>query len=212
MKGYFSFITLRFKIALQYRFAAIAGIMTQFFWGAMYIMIYEAYYRNGIDVPMPWEQLVSYVWIGQAFIMLTRFYNSDAEIRDAIMSGQVAYELIRPFSIYWHWFSKIFASKTAAALLRCVPIFVFASILPTNYSLKAPQSFLAFVLFALTLLLGFILLISFSMIIYSLMFYTTSSKGLFTIYGMIARFLCWKCYSCSVFTRDIAKDCLCFAI
>ena len=38
MKKYFSFFRLRFVMGLQYRTAALAGIFTQFFWGAMTIM------------------------------------------------------------------------------------------------------------------------------------------------------------------------------
>ena len=46
MKAYLSVFRLRFINGLQYRAAAFAGIATQFFWGIMHIMIYEAFYEN----------------------------------------------------------------------------------------------------------------------------------------------------------------------
>ena len=42
MKKYLSFFRLRFITGLQYRTAALAGIATQFFWGAMEILTFRA--------------------------------------------------------------------------------------------------------------------------------------------------------------------------
>ena len=100
MKTYLSFFKLRFNIALQYKFAAIAGILTQFFWGAMRLMIYDAYYQIDIELPMQWTALVSYIWLGQAFLMLTRYNCADTDISESIITGNVAYEYTRPLIIY----------------------------------------------------------------------------------------------------------------
>ena len=43
MKAYISVFKLRLINGLQYRAAAFAGVATQFFWGIMHIMIYEAF-------------------------------------------------------------------------------------------------------------------------------------------------------------------------
>lgn len=188
MKAYLSFIKLRIATGLQYRFAAIAGIATQFFWGAMLIMMYEAYYRAGITTAMQWNELVSYIWLGQAFLMLTRFSFVDSDIHDSIVTGQVSYEFVRPLNIYFYWYSKLFASKVASTLLRFAPIIIVSIILPEKYRLAGPASAEAFILFLLTLFLGLILSLGITMLIYSLMFYTTSSRGIFSIYGVVADF------------------------
>ena len=41
MKKYLSFFRLRFLMGLQYRTAALAGIVTQFAWGGMEILMYK---------------------------------------------------------------------------------------------------------------------------------------------------------------------------
>lgn len=140
MKAYLSFMKLRFNVGLQYRFAAIAGIATQFFWGMMMIMMYDAYFEAGIDTPMAWNELVSYIWLGQAFLMLTYFRVDDTDIRESIVSGQVAYEFIRPYNIYFFWFAKLIAKKVAYALMRFWPIIIVTVMLPTKYALGAPSS------------------------------------------------------------------------
>ena len=189
MKAYLTFIKLRLNIGLQYRAAAIAGIATQLFFGAMYIMMYEAYYRTGISGEIEWQQLVSYLWLNQAFFFLTYFNVLDTDIHDSIVTGQVSYELIRPLNLYWFWYAKLFAKKISGTLLRFFPVILIAILLPYQYSLKAPASFSSFLLFIITLSLGVLLSLALGMLIYSLMFYTTSSKGIFSVYMVVAEFL-----------------------
>lgn len=40
MKAYYSLFKIRLLKGLQYKVAAYAGVLTQFFWGFMYIMIF----------------------------------------------------------------------------------------------------------------------------------------------------------------------------
>ena len=188
MKAYLSFMKLRLGVGLQYRFAAIAGMLTQLFFGAMYVMMYEAYYRTGVSSGMEWQQLISYLWMYQAFFFLTTFNLLDPDIHDSIVTGQVSYELIRPLNIYWLWYAKLFAKKISGTLLRFLPVLIVAALLPYHYSLKGPVSGSAFLLFVVTLCLGVLLSLALGMLIYSLMFYTTSSKGIFSVYAVIAEF------------------------
>ena len=62
MKAYFSVFRMRLINGMQYRVAAVAGVATQFFWGFMFIMIYEAFYQGAVQTqPMELSQLVSYI-------------------------------------------------------------------------------------------------------------------------------------------------------
>ena len=71
MKSYLSYFKLKFKTGLQYRAAAIAGICTQFFFGFVYISVYVAFYETGSsNLPMTLKEIISYVWLGQAFFAL----------------------------------------------------------------------------------------------------------------------------------------------
>lgn len=210
MKAYLSFIKLRLNVGLQYRFAAIAGIATQFFFGAMYIMIYEAYYRTGISGGMEWQQLVSYLWLNQAFFFLTYFNLLDPDIHDSIVTGQVSYEFIRPVNIYWLWYSKLFAKKIAGTALRFFPVILIALLLPFQYSLKGPASGMAFLLFIVTLFFGVLLSIAIGMLIYSLMFYTTSSKGIFSVYAVTAEFFAGAIIPIPFMPEILQK--ICFAL
>ena len=71
MKKYLAIFRIRFINALQYRAAALAGMATQFAFGFMFILAFEAFYKVNPDAfPMEFSQTVSYIWIQQAFLAL----------------------------------------------------------------------------------------------------------------------------------------------
>lgn len=189
MKKYLSFFRLRFICGLQYRGAALAGIATQFFWGGMEIMIFKAFFEAAPQsFPMSFEATVSYVWLQQSFLALFAAWMMEGEIFDAIMNGNIAYELCRPINIYNMWFSRSVANRLSKAVLRCFPIFIFAAILPAPYRLCKPDSFRHFCLFLLTLALGLLVTVAFCVLIYVLTFFTVSPMGLRMVFVSMVEF------------------------
>jgi len=178
MKKYISFFRLRFSMGLQYRAAAAAGVVTQFFWGAMEILVYRAFYEaDAAAFPMTFEAVVTYIWLQQAFLAVFGAWIIESEIFEAIKNGNIAYELCRPISIYHMWFSRSVANRVSKALLRCVPILGVAALLPAPYGLRLPVSPLHGALFLLTLLLGLLVIVAFTMLVYITTFYTLSPDG-----------------------------------
>jgi ABC-2 type transport system permease protein len=126
MKPYLAIFSARFRTMLQYRAAAIAGLLTQIFFGLVMIMVYEAFYRStDRPQPMTFPQVVSYVWLGQALLALLP-WNVDAEVKAMVRSGAVAYELCRPIDLYSLWFARAMAWRTAPTILRAVPMAILA--------------------------------------------------------------------------------------
>ena len=104
MRTYLAIFRMRLIAGLQYRAAAWAGVATQFFWGFMYIMIYQAFYASSqTQPPMAWPQLVSYMWLPQAFLAIIMLWWQDGDLLAGISSGQVAYELCRPYNLFIFW-------------------------------------------------------------------------------------------------------------
>ena len=137
MTPYLALLSARFRMLLQYRTAAIAGMSTQFFWGLIRVMIFEAFYRSSTAVqPMTLPEVVNYVWLGQAMFALLPWF-LDGEIRTMIRSGTVAYELVRPLDLYTFWYFRAIASRVAPTLLRSVPLFAAAFLF---FDLQAPPS------------------------------------------------------------------------
>jgi ABC-2 type transport system permease protein len=181
---------MRLMAGLQYRAAAWAGVATQFFFGFMYIMIFKAFYASSNSVPpMEWSQLVSYMWLQQAFLAIIMLWWQDGELLSGITSGNVAYELCRPYDLFSFWYVRLLAMRLSNVLLRCLPILIIAFLVPTSYRMGLPASPLAAFLFLLSLTIALFLVSVISMFIYILTFVTLSPLGARLIIGVAAEFL-----------------------
>lgn len=190
-KKYLCLFRIKFTNTLQYRAAAAAGVATQFVWGFIEILLFKALYENNADaVSMNFQQLVNYEWLQQSFLALFMLWFWDNDISDAIINGNIAYEFARPVDLYFMWFTKTAASRTAKALLRCLPIIIVASLLPEPYNLTLPSSFTAFILFLFTMIIGLFVVCALGMIVYVLTFFTMSSNGIRLFFSSVAELMC----------------------
>ncbi len=175
---------------MQYRVAALAGLITQFFWGIMLIFIYIAFYTYGTSVDsISLEQIISYTWLHQAFYALLSVRLTDQEIADSISSGNVAYEIIRPYNLYFWWYIKVFAKRVTGGLLRVIPVIILAIILPEPYGLSLPSSIPNFILFIISLILGIFIVTGINMLVYTIGFYTYNQNGISQIINTLIEFL-----------------------
>lgn len=189
MKTYLSVFRIRFIATLQYRFATLAGLVTQFVWGFMEILVYAAFYKvNAAAFPMEFSQIVSYIWMQQAFLPLFSLSFWDWEFSDAIESGSISYELVRPVDLYGRWFFQAAAKRLARVMLRCIPAFLVAFFLPEPYRMVLPPDFVQLLLFFMSVLLALCVVVAFSMLMYISVFYTLSSRGTKLVVGLIADF------------------------
>lgn len=183
MKAYWSFLAARFKTRIQYRAAALAGMVTQFFWGFIRIMILQAFYASSVQVqPISFAQVVAYVWLGQAFLGLLP-WGVERDIQEMIRNGNVSYELIRPLDTYAIWFIRTLAWRTAATLLRCIPLLLFAGlILPllgaNEWALMLPPSLPAALLFFGSMTLAIVLGCAITNLVHVSMLWTISGEGM----------------------------------
>jgi ABC-2 type transport system permease protein len=185
---------------MQYRAAAWAGVATQFFWGGMNLLVFSAFYQNagfgvstaGVSAagaPMAFGQLADYVWMRQAFLALVMLWSMDNELLEMIAGGNVAYELCRPFGLYPFWFARILALRVSRTLLRCIPIFVIASLLPEPWGFHLPASLSAALLFVPALILAAFLVTALSLFICVLTFASLSPYGARLFFGIAGEFL-----------------------
>jgi len=189
VKGYISYFKSQILIGLQYRSAALAGLSTQFFWGFLYAMVYQAFYSHANIDSISYTELMSYVWLNQAFFSLVCIRMKDGDILDTIRTGTVAYELCRPYDLYSWWYLKLLAKRYANVALRFVPVLVLAALLPYPYNLNAPQSLISFIFFLITLLLGSFIIAGINIIIHSICFFTLQDKGITSIINTISELL-----------------------
>lgn len=205
MKKYLSFFRLRLITGLQYRTAALAAIVTQFFWGFMEIMVFHAFYRADPSAyPMTMEATAAYVWLQQAFFA---FFGPwmEGEIFATISNGNLAYELCRPIHIYDMWFAHGVASRLSRALLRCVPILAVAVFLPRGYGLTAPVSILAFFGFLGSLAMGLFIMVALTMLVYGSCLFTISGAGARILFASLVEFLAGQVIPLPFFPEKVQR-------
>lgn len=189
MKKYFTFFRLRFSMGLQYRAAALAGVVTQFAWGFLELMALQAFYESSPDsFPMQLDAVAAYVWLQQAFLAFFAAWMMENEIFGTIMDGNIAYELCRPVHIYDMWFSRSVANRLSRAVLRCFPILFVALFLPAPYRLLLPASIPRFCMFLVTMALGLLVTVAFCMLVYSITFFTVSPFGVRMLFVSVVEF------------------------
>ena len=176
MGAYFGIFKMQFKGELQYRAKALSGIATQLFWGLMYICLYSAFMKDGTVNGFTLSQMTSYVWLGQAFYAL-KTIGIGKNVSQEITSGNVCYKYVRPINIYNLWYAEYTGEKLATTLLRFAPIIIIALIMPSGLNLTLPVSFVAFLLFLLSLVIGLMMCVAISMISVCLVFKTMMPKG-----------------------------------
>ncbi len=174
MSSYAAILSANFRTLLQYRAAAVAGLIAQIFWGLIRVMIFEAFFRSTTaDQPMNLDQVITYIWLGQAFIMLLP-WNVDRQIHDLIRSGLVGYELLRPVDLYNLWFARALAFRTAPTLLRALPILTLALLF---FGMGPPDSVAAGVAFAFSMIGAVLITCAFTMLLNITLMWTVSGQG-----------------------------------
>lgn len=187
MSQYKAFFKIKFITGLQYRAAAVAGILTQFFFGFVFIMVYYAFYEsNSSNGPMEFQNLVSYIWLQQAFFALTYVFHREKDIVSMIKDGNVAYELCRPGNLFFKWYSRILASKLTSMALRFLPVILISFFLPYPFNLSLPNSFLHLLAFLITLIFSALLITAIVSVLHLCMFYTIDSEGILNFFRVIA--------------------------
>ena len=175
---------------LQYKGAYISGIICQFAFGFMYIMLYKAFFENGVPQDFSHSQMISYVWLGQAFFALFNYSDLNKnDITRPIVNGNVCYQLVKPLNLYDFWLSQVISKSIAKTVVRCVPLIIVTMLLPESWRLSLPVSPLAFLLFVISLIFGCLLIAVIKMIIYLLVLYTLDAKGVFSLTLAIFGFL-----------------------
>jgi ABC-2 type transport system permease protein len=128
LRPYLAAFRGRFQLMLQYRTAALAGFATQCWWGALRVMVFAAFYgANEAAAPISLANAITYVWLGQAFLTLLPWV-ADPEIGQAVRTGGVGYDRLRPLDAYGYWYARTLGWMLARALPRAALMLVAAAI------------------------------------------------------------------------------------
>ncbi len=187
LKPYLSAFRLRALLETQYRTAALGGIATQFFFGAVLCCFYTALFETGqSDVSL--QDTISYVWLQQ--LMFRALLASEGELTEQIMTGAISYTLLRPVDQHTWWFFRTLAQKVVGVLMRLIPGLLLMLLLPPTYRLSPPQSPVAFIQFLFSAALGMVCVTQINLIVMGIVMKTLDSRGLSAMLNLIMMIFC----------------------
>jgi ABC-2 type transport system permease protein len=194
VKTYWALFKTVFQQHLQYRVSAVAGAVTNIAFGFFRIFLLTAFYgASGANQPMELGDLYSYIWLGQVLfgvMPLTGVLGGDA---DEIRTGEVAYRLTRPVSLYSYTYARALGQKVTAlcsrSVIQVVIIFTLFPLLGlSRYGMRLPDARLLPFLIA-SLLLTILLSAAIHSFITLTAFWTVSVRGSASLaYSVISLF------------------------
>jgi len=118
-----------FRRQLIYRWANIAGLLTNVFFGAIFSYVVIALFHarrsaGGYGV----ADTLRYIWLVQAMIMPVLPFGW-FDLMLTIRSGEVVSDLAKPCDFYWYWFSREVGRDAYYILFRGVPTYLLGMLL-----------------------------------------------------------------------------------
>jgi ABC-2 type transport system permease protein len=178
---YLAQLSANLRVQLSYRMAALAGVVTQAFWGFLRLSILTGFYAAlpvGAKAPMSEAQLASYVWLGQGLWALMPL-RADAEVAALVREGGIANELTRPVDLYSFWLSRAVALRLGPTLLRWPVLLLVGTLLPRpEWCLRAPPSLTALLLFLASVTVALLLSAAFTTLLGVTCLWTQGGNGI----------------------------------
>jgi ABC-2 type transport system permease protein len=189
LKAYLALFRLRLAVQVQYRAAAFASFVTNFFFGFVRVMVFQAFFASSSQVqPLTLEQTVTYTWLTQVTFRMQP-WNADTEMLTLIRTGNLAYELCRPLSLYFSWYFRLIALRLVPTILTGVPIFIVVILLPGHFRAALPASISAGIAWLAAMLMALLLGCALSNLVTISALWTLAGDGMSRIFPAIVMIL-----------------------
>lgn len=176
-RPYLSLYRLKALQETQYRAAALGGLVTQGFFAILYVFLYSALFQGENQQEL--AETITYVWIQQTFFRMLLM--DDAELNQQVLTGTLAYTMLRPVDQYRFAFVRTMAQRHVNALMRLLPMVALQFVLPLSWRMQPPESLLALAQAVASFLLGVLNLCAICGISDAILMRTLDSRGIIAI-------------------------------
>ncbi len=175
-----------FRRQLIYRWANVAGLLTNIFFGAIFSYLIIALYHTrpsaaGYDV----HDTLRYTWLVQAMIMVVLPFGW-LDVMLSIRSGDVISDLSKPCDYYWYWFSRELGRACYYVLFRALPTYLVGMLL---FGIGMPTNWHAWLIYLLILPWSAMLGVAYRYLYNVVAFWITEARAVATLAATIALFL-----------------------
>jgi ABC-2 type transport system permease protein len=180
-------LTLRsFQRHLSYRAAALAGFLTNLFFGILRAAIMIALYGSRQEVAsISLNGAVTFTGLSQAtigFLSLFGWY----DLLNNVYTGAVSSDLLKPIGFYQYWLAQDLGRAMAQLILRGVSMMVLYALL---FDITVPISLPQWLAFATALLLAWLVSFSWRFLVNLTAFWVPNALGIARFAFIISWFL-----------------------
>lgn len=174
-----------FRRQLIYRWANLAGLLTNAFFGSVFsYVIIALYHARPVVAGYNVNDTLRYTWVVQAMIMVVLPFGW-LELMQTIRSGEVVADMSKPCDFYWYWFSREVGRDIYYLLFRCIPTYIIGMLL---FGIGMTTEWRAWLAYCLSFVLGAMMGIAYRFLYNVIAFWTIEARGIATLAGVIALF------------------------
>lgn len=174
-----------YRRQLIYRWANIAGLLTNIFFGVIFSSVVIAlYHARPVVAGYNVNDVLRYTWIVQSMIMVVLQFNW-IELMQTIRTGDVVSDLSKPCDFYWYWFSRELGRSVYYLIFRGLPTYIGGMLI---FGLGVPGAWQTWLLYGLSLPLGAMLGIAYRFLYNVIAFWIVEARALVTFAVVIALF------------------------
>jgi ABC-2 type transport system permease protein len=174
-----------FRRQLIYRWANLAGLLTNFFFGAIISSVFIAlFHTQHVAAGYTVRDTLRYWWLTQSMIMVVLPFGW-WDLMLTIRTGEIASDLAKPCDFYWYWFSREAGRDAYYLLFRAMPTYLGGMLL---FGLGVPGGSLQWLAFVPSLAFGACLGIAFRFLYNLAAFWIVEARAAGTMAQTIAFF------------------------
>jgi ABC-2 type transport system permease protein len=172
-----------FRRHLVYRTANLAGIAVNFFFTCLRVFIFTSVlaYRTEV-VGYNVQEIVTYMCLTEALMMAVGA-SGNQDLMDAVMTGQVAMDFVRPWDFLFYWLSRMIGRASYYVLFRGVPLFILSWV---AFGIQLPMDVVGAVLSLISLCLAILVSSGVAFLISFTAMWTTDARG---VQGIMMTFM-----------------------
>jgi len=172
-----------FRRQVVYRWANLAGLLTNIVFGMIFSYVMIALYQvrssaGGYDL----IDALRYVWLVQSMVMIVMTFGW-YDLMLTIRSGEVISDLSKPCDFYWYWFSREIGRSCYYLLYRGIPTYLAGMLL---FRFGAPLDVRVWPIFLLSLSLGAMTGIAYRILFNIAAFWIIEARALGTLATVVA--------------------------
>jgi ABC-2 type transport system permease protein len=186
LRLYRALASLSFERQLTYRAAALAGLVTNFFFGLLRAAVLVALYGQRTEVAgMTLRDAVTYTGLTQAVIAYLSLFGW-WDLMRTVYSGDVATDLLKPMDYQAYWLAQDVGRAAVALLTRGVTIMIAYALVVEITIPSSPQQWLAL---ATSLVLALLVSFGWRFLVNLAAFWSTNATGFLRLCFALSWFL-----------------------